>query len=313
MTDASTRLLPVPETAQEPLSSVLSTLRLRRLGDDSYRGDNLPQLSGRIYGGQALAQATVAASDTIEDRDDDGEADRLVHSITAAFLRPGDVNKPVTVDVERVNDGRSFSVRRVFVSQEGTAILSARCSFQLTQPGLEHRSTPPDVPGPGNLASNIDLFAAIDNPVAHFMSSTAAFDLRHIGESLYVRPARERAVTQQLWLRSRTPMPDGVTQSQHRALLAYAADQFMLEPILRAHGLCWMTPGLSVASLDHAVWWHRPVDTGKWILADLISPSAQGARGLTFARFYQDGEHIASMTQEAMVRVPNPEQFNALS
>lgn len=310
MSDEHSRLLPVPETTQEPLSSVLSTLRLQRLGDDSYRGGNLPQLSKRVYGGQALAQATLAAADTIDDRDDDGEADRLVHSITAAFLRPGDVDQPVTVDVERVNDGRSFSVRRVYVSQGGTAILSARCSFQLPQPGLEHHSIAPDVPGPDDLASNIDLFAAVDNPVARFMSSTAAFDLRHVGESVYVRPAKDRTTTQQLWLRSRTPMPQGVTQSQHRALLAYAADQFMLEPILRAHGLSWMTEGLSVASLDHAVWWHRPVDTGKWILADLISPSAQGARGLTFARFYQDGEHVASMTQEAMVRVPNPEKFN---
>lgn len=290
----------VPASTTEPLASLLNTLRLERLGDGHYRGnDNLPQLSKRVYGGQVLAQAVVAAADTIDNCDG-----RPIHSKTAAFLAPGDVDKPIDFEVEVINDGRSFATRLVHARQDGRIIFTARDSFQLRQPGFDHADPAPDVPGPENLPSSVDLFASVDHPAARFMSSTNALDMRHVEGQIYLRPPAEARPTTHIWFKTRSPMPEGVCQTLSRAVLAYAADQFMLEPILHAHGLSWMSPGLSAATLDHTTWWHRDVDPSSWILAELHSPSAQGGRGLTLAKFFQDGRLVATMAQEGMVRSP---------
>lgn len=292
--------LEIPTLTTEPLASVLNTLRLDRRGDESYRGHtNLRQLSGRVYGGQVLAQALVAAADTFENADD-----RLIHSQTAAFLAPGDIDKPIDFDVEVVNDGRSFSIRRIFASQEGRTIFTARDSFQLTQEGVEHEDRTPEVPWPDELPSSIDVFSSMDSPAARFMSTTNAIDMRHVGGSLYFEPAQTRDTTSFIWFKTRSPLPAETSQTLQRALLAYAADQFMLEPIMRAHGLSWSTPKISLATLDHTAWWHRDVNMSDWVLAELHSPSAQGGRGLTLAKFHQGGRLIATMAQEGMVRVP---------
>lgn len=290
----------IVETDREPLASVLNTLRLRREGENRYRGEiNLPQLSGRIYGGQVLAQAVVAATDTL------GDPDRLIHSQTAAFLAPGDVTKPVDIEVNVVNDGRSFSTRRVLVTQGERTIFSARDSFQLRQPGVEHHDHPPRVPWPDELQSSVDIFSSVDHPAARFMSSTNAIDIRHVDGDMYLQPNASRSSTPRIWFRTRSPLPENTPQSLQRAMLAYAADQFMLEPIMHAHGLCWATPGISLATLDHTTWWHRDVNCSDWVLAELHSPSAQGGRGLTLAKFFQSGELIATMAQEGMVRTPD--------
>ncbi|TRW43872.1 acyl-CoA thioesterase [Georgenia yuyongxinii] len=298
-------VLSVPETDAEPLASVLRTLRLERLGGDEYAGSSLPQLNERIYGGQVLAQAIVAAADTLVG-DGDGDGVRQLHSVHGYFLRPGKLGLPITFAVERLHDGRSFSTRRTHALQQGKPILSLISSYQEDQPGREHGGSAPAAPDPESLTSAITLFDTIDHPVAKFMSSIAAFDIRHVDESVYVQAPQARSDEQMLWMRARSPLPAGTTQLLHRALLAYACDQVLLEPVLRRHGLHWRTPGLSVASLDHAMWWHRPVRVDDWLLFVQHSPSAQGGRGLGIAKvFDRSGAHVATVGQEGMVRVPD--------
>lgn len=290
----------IPKSSTEPLASLLHTLRLERIGDNRYRGHtNLPQLSGRIYGGQVLAQAVMAAADTFENSDD-----RLIHSQTAAFLRPGDVKKEIDFQVEIISDGRSFSTRMVHALQDEKIIFTARDSFQINQPGVDHQVVAPDVPGPENFQSSVDLFSSVDHPAARFMSSTNSLDMRHVNGQIYLRTAKEVHETVYIWFKVRTALPEGASQTLKRAVLAYGTDQFMLEPILQRHHLSWSTPKISVATLDHSTWWHRDVDPSDWILAELHSPSAQGGRGLSLAKFYQNGTLVATMAQEGMVRSP---------
>jgi len=299
--DAAT-VLDVPETDVEPLATVLRTLRLTRLGPDEFTGTSMPQLTGRIYGGQVLAQSVLAAAATLPD---DGDGARQLHSVHGYFLRPGKVELPITFAVERLHDGRSFSTRRTHALQQGKPILSLISSYQEDQPGREHAATAPPAADPESLRSALSLFSEVDHPAAKFMSSTAAFDIRHVEQDIYLRGAAEPTDSQMLWMRARSPLPAGLTQLQHRALLAYACDQVLLEPVLRRHGLSWRTEGLSVASLDHGMWWHRPLDVGQWLLYVQESPSAQGGRGLGIAKIFDTaGTHVATVAQEGMVRVP---------
>ena len=292
--------LDIPGVSTEPLASVLNTLRLERRGDGSYRcHTNLRQLSKRVYGGQVLAQAVLAATDTFADPEE-----RLIHSQTAAFLGPGKTADPIDIDVEIINDGRSFSTRRVLASQGGRTIFTARDSFQLQQGGVDHSDPAPDVPWPDELESSVDIFSSVDHPAARFMSSTNAIDMRHVEGNIYLHPTEQTHATTHIWFKTRSELPETTSQSVQRALLAYSADQFMLEPIMAAHGLSWSTPGISLATLDHSSWWHRDVDVSQWVLVELHSPSAQGGRGLTLAKFFQNGHQVATMAQEGMVRIP---------
>ena len=246
---------------------------------DSFTGDNLQVPTGRVFGGQVLAQSLLAAGRTVD-------AERLPHSLHGYFLRAGDVAAPIRFEVERMRDGRSFSARRTHALQDNGPILSMIASFQEDQPGLDFA----------------EHLAAVDHPVARFWTESA-FDLRHVGGAVYVRPDEERSGRQLVWLRTRGAVPGD--QLLHRALLAYACDQVMLEPILRHAGLSWSSPGLSIASLDHAMWWHRDVHVDDWLLFVQNSPSGQGGRGLGAARvFDRDGALVASIAQEGMVRVP---------
>ncbi|WP_235001811.1 acyl-CoA thioesterase [Arcanobacterium ihumii] len=289
----------VPTTNDEPLASILSTLRMHVKENDSFEGTNLPQFSGRVYGGQVFAQAVIAAGTSLADA---GHPNRNIHSITAAFLRPGVLDEPIVFDVEDVLDGRSFSTRRIYASQFGQTILSARASFQEDQPGVSHQSAVPSAPNPDELESSVDFFASLDLPIARFMSSTNAIDMRHVHGAIWAKPQKEASDSTLIWFKLRNPMPEESNQLLHRAILAYATDQFMLEPILRMHNMSWLNPDLSLATLDHTIWWHRNVNMSDWILTELKSPSAQGGRGLSIAKFFQNGEHIATMAQEGMVR-----------
>ena len=293
-----TRFLAIPETDLEPLATVLNTLRLEALGDNRYRGRNLYQLGGRVYGGQVLAQATMVAADTLP-----AAEDRLVTSITAAFLSPGAIDSPTDFEVAELNDGRSFSTRTVNAIQNGRIIFASRISAQLHQPGPSFGSPQPEAPDPETLPSSVDFFASLNDPRGHIMSTTNSLDMRHVGGHIYIRPAQDRTPRQLIWIRTRTPMPAGSSKLLQRAVLGYAADQFMLEPVMRATGLYWSHPDASLATLDHAIWWHRNFDISDWILADLESPSAQNGRGLVIAKFFQNGRHIATMSQEGMVKV----------
>jgi acyl-CoA thioesterase-2 len=266
------------------------------LGDDLFTADSLHQPNGRVYGGQVLAQALVAARCTLD-------ADRLPHSLHGYFLREGDLSVPIDLGVERLRDGRSFSARRTQAIQHGRPILSMIASFQDRQDGLELSVTAPAAPAPEEVPSAIDLLGDLDHPYAQHWSHDSAFEIRHVDGPLYLAPAAVRSTRQLVWMRARGAVTDD--PFLHRALLLYACDQIMLEPVLRAAGLAWATPGLSVASLDHAMWWHRDVRVDDWMLFEQSVSSAQGGRGLASARVYtRDGSLVASMSQEGMVRVP---------
>ena len=278
-----------------PLDRALQILDLDQVDEDTFTGQSLSQLHGRVYGGQVLAQAIIAAVRTVEPT-------RMIHSLHGYFLRPGDLNEPITFAVERLRDGRSFSARRTHAIQFGKPILSMIASFQEDQPGLEHQDEMPKVPAPEELDSSVAIFGALDHPIAKFFYRNGAFDMRHVQQPLFTGPAPKKQGVQAMWLRARTEVP--TDQATQRALLAFACDQVMLEPIMRTHGLSWVTPNASIASLDHAMWWHRDVDLNEWLLFSQETPSGQGGRGLGTAKvFSRDGELLATIAQEGMLRL----------
>ncbi|HLS48367.1 MAG TPA: acyl-CoA thioesterase domain-containing protein [Actinomycetaceae bacterium] len=283
------------------LQDVLDVLELRREGPLTFTATSLERRTGRVFGGQVLAQALLAAGATLPA--DAGTAPRLPHSVHGYFLRPGRVEVPIVLEVEELRDGGSFSARRTHALQNDVPILSMITSFQEQQEGLEHAEEPPTVPGPEDLRSAREVISGVDHPAARFMLRHGAFDLRHVEGHLYLPETLPPAATRHcLWMRSRGGVPDD--QLLHRALLAYACDQVMLEPILRALGISWLSEGLNMASLDHAMWWHRDVRVDEWLLYVLDSPSAQGGRGLGTARVFDErGRLVATIAQEGMVRM----------
>lgn len=267
-----------------------------RTTEDIFTGSSHPMPSGRIYGGQVLAQSLLAAERTLPE-------DRAVHSMHGYFLRPGDASQGITIAVDRIHDGRSFSTRRSQAYQNGVPIFSMIASFQDHGPGVEHAAAMPDgVPSPESLLPDEERVEGLPRGVARMLSDRAA-DVRHVESPLFL-PSDDAKVPQQgVWMRLRAPLPDD--QRVHRAALAYLSDMTIQESILRAHGVSWSLPGLKVASLDHAMWWHRPARVDEWLLYVQESPNARGGRGLATGRVYtREGTLVASVAQEIMIRVP---------
>jgi acyl-CoA thioesterase II len=285
----------------DPLSGLLAALDLTdtgaRTSEDIFTGPSQWMPGGRIYGGQVLAQSLVAANRTVAD-------DRFVHSMHGYFLRPGDATKAITFSVDRIHDGRSFSTRRTQAYQDGQPILSMIASFQDVDQGLEHQAQmPDDVPEPETLPSTADLLGGIEHPVAQFWATERAFDIRHVGSPIYLQVDGERVAHQAVWMKAVGSLPDD--PNLHRAAIAYASDHTILEPVLRQHGVPWVAPGLKVASLDHAMWWHRDGRADEWMLYVQESPNSIGGRGLSCGRVYdRAGRLLASVAQEGMIRVP---------
>jgi acyl-CoA thioesterase II len=226
-----------------------------------------------------------------------------VHSMHGYFLRAGDSDEPITFAVERLRDGRSFSARRVHAIQFGKPILSMIASFQQDAPGVDHQDRMPEVPAPEDLPTTQELLGHIDHPIAQYWARERPIDLRHVQSPVYWKADPEPAARQAVWMRVPGAMPDDPLL--HRAVLGYSSDYTLLESVLRRHGLAWATPGLKAASLDHAMWWHRPLRADEWLLYVQSSPSASGARGLGIGRiFSRDGRLVASVAQEGMLRVP---------
>ncbi|MBY0688521.1 acyl-CoA thioesterase II [Microbacterium marinilacus] len=248
---------------------------------------------GRIFGGQVLGQAVVASARTLP-------PDRSPHSLHGYFLRPGDVHKPLTFAVDRIHDGRSFSRRRIQAFQEGEPIFSGIASFQDDDPGLEHQLTMPEVPGPEGLPGPSDRVHG--RPEASLLLRANPIEVRHVDSDIYLsvdRPQPRQAV----WTRLRRPIGDD--PMLHRAAIAYITDFTIQESVMRAHGVPWATPGIRTASLDHAIWWHRPGRADEWMLYVQESPSSRGGRGLAQGQLYsRDGALLATVAQEIMLRVP---------
>lgn len=268
-----------------------------RTDEDIFVGHTPSHTFGRVFGGQVLAQSVVAATRTVE-------PSRAVHSLHGYFLRPGDPNQNITFGVQRLRDGRSFSARRVHAYQNGEPILSMITSFQEPAQGIEHHDPLPiSAPDPETLPTTAELIGHIDHPVAREWAYQRPFDVRHVTDAIYLPQKFEKSPEAVVWLRTTAKLPDD--PALHRAALAYASDYMLLEPVLRAHGKTWVHPGLSVASLDHAMWWHRDFRADEWLLYVLHSPSASSARGLGTGQFYdREGTLVATVAQEGMVRLP---------
>jgi len=232
---------------------------------------------GRLYGGQVLAQSLAAAEATVP-------ASRLVHSMHAYFLRPGHVRTPLDLEVDTIRDGRSFTTRRVVARQAGEAILNLSASFQAPESGLEHADAMPEVVGPEHLEA-----------VRH-----GPFEARTLHPYHQDAPVAQPPV-KQTWFRLTEPLSDD--PALHRRLLAWALDSHFLTAATHPHAISWVTPGIQLASLDHAMWIHRDLRVDGWLLYDVVSPSLSSSRGLVFGRvFTQDGRHVASATQEGLIR-----------
>ena len=285
----------------EPLPAMLAALDLldtgARTSEDIFTGPSQWNPNNRVFGGQVLAQSVVAATRTVA-------ADRPIHSTHGYFLRPGDIDVPITFAVDRIHDGRSFTTRRTQAYQRGVPILSMIASFQVVDEGLDHQAAlPAGIPEPETLPDDRELLEGIDHPVARFWASGRPFDMRHAETPVYLAVDGQRVAHQAVWFRTRGALPDD--QGLHRAALAYASDYTILEPIWRRHGVAWSTPGLKAASLDHAMWWHRDARVDEWLVYVQESPSASGGRGLSLGRiFTREGLLVASVAQEGMARVP---------
>jgi len=269
---------------------------------DVFIGRSQPMPHGRVFGGQVLAQSVIAAGRTVEDLADAGERPRRIHSLHGYFLRAGDSNHRIRFAVERLRDGHSFSARRVHAIQFGKPILSMITSFQTDASGLDHQDRMPAAPDPESLQTVAEEFAGIEDPAANFWSQAKAIDLRHVEGAIYVRPGRQHAAQQSVWLRATGQMPHDPLVNA--AVLAYCSDYSLLEPVLRRHGLAWSDRRLRGASLDHAMWFHRPARVDDWILFTQSSPSASGGRGLAAGRMFNaDGQLLATVAQEGMLRL----------
>jgi acyl-CoA thioesterase-2 len=269
---------------------------------DVFIGRSQPMPHGRVFGGQVLAQSVIAAGRTVNDLDEAAAHPRRIHSLHGYFLRPGDSDHPIRFTVERLRDGQSFSARRVHAIQYGRPILSMITSFQTDADGLDHQDSVPAAPDPEILPTLAEVFAGVDDPQANFWSKDKAVDLRHVEGAIYIRPGRQLASRQSVWLRTMGALPDDPLINA--AVLAYCSDYSLLEPVLRCHGLAWSDSRLRVASLDHAMWFHRPGRADEWTLYTQSSPSASSGRGLAAGRmFTADGILLATVAQEGMMRL----------
>jgi acyl-CoA thioesterase-2 len=285
----------------DPLAGLLATLDLTDTGarttEDIFTGRSEWQAHGRVFGGQVLAQSVVAAARTVPE-------DRPIHSMHGYFLRPGDISLPITFSVDRIHDGRSFTTRRTQAYQQGVPILSMIASFQTEDEGLDHQEPmPADIPDPESLPSPAESLKGIDHPIAKAWANDRPFDIRHVPSPIWLSVDGPHVAHQAVWIKAIDELPD--EPNLHRAAMAYLSDYTLLEPILRRHGKAWATPGLKVASLDHAMWWHRFGRVDEWMLYVQDSPNAIGGRGLSLGRIYsRDGALLASVAQEGTIRVP---------
>ena len=279
------------------LDDLIKVMTLERLEIDLFRGGSRDIGSPQVFGGQVLGQALVAATATVEDR--------VVHSLHAYFLRRGDFNSPIVYEVDRALDGKHFSSRRVVAIQHGRQIFNMSASFQLAETGLDHQSPLPDVPPPESLPDVESHYreAADRLPAAvrRVLEQKRPFEFRPVQPPDPLRQVKS-APLKHIWFRAVDKLGDD--EALHRCLLAYVSDFHLLDTALKPHGIAMISPRLTIASIDHAMWFHRSVRVDDWLLYSIDSPSASGARGFTRGSvFSRDGRLVASAAQEGLIRV----------
>lgn len=279
------------------VDDLLGLLDLEPIEFNIYRGQNRDIGTGRIFGGQVLAQALVAAQRTVEE-------ERAPHSLHGYFILPGDLSIPVVYFVDRLRDGRSFTTRRVTAIQHGRAIFNMAISFQVEEEGAEHQAEMPDVPDPETLVPELELVRAmadrIPDSLRPVLTQDRPIDFRPVAPIDPFDPG-ERPPVRHVWLRVDGAMPDD--RLAHQAVLAYASDYGILATALQPHGLSVWQRNMQVATLDHSLWFHHRCRVDQWLLYSTDSPAASGARG--FARgsiFTRDGTLVASVAQEGLMR-----------
>jgi len=279
------------------IADLLTLLELEQLEVNLFRGESRDIGSPQVFGGQVLGQALTAASATVEGR--------IVHSLHAYFLRRGDFNAPIVYQVDRSLDGHSFSNRRVVAIQHGEQIFNMTASFQVMEDGLDHQIQMPQVPPPEQLGDSgrppREILDRLPERVRRSIEAPRPFEFRMVQPIDYLRP-QKAAPARQIWFRAVGRLPDD--EKLHRCLLAYVSDYFLLDTATLPHGASFLSSTIVMASIDHAMWFHRPLRVDDWQLYALESPSASGARGFARASvFARDGRLVASTAQEGLVRI----------
>lgn len=295
-TDTDQSAKPGSDSGGRAVAALLELLDLETIEVNLFRGNSPQEGWQRVFGGQVLGQALVAAQRTVEER--------TLHSLHAYFLRPGDTRTPILYDVDRIRDGKSFTTRRVVAIQHGRPIFHLSASYQVQESGLEHQSQPPEVPGPDGLLSETDLrkreAERVPEKWRHIFTRARPIEIRHVNPvSMFAKETLPPV--QHAWMRATAKLPDD--PALHQCVLAYASDMTLLDTSLNPHPVSFMSDDFQSASLDHAMWFHRPFRADEWLLYAMDSPSASGARGFNRGEIWtRDGQLVASCTQEGLIR-----------
>ena len=284
---------------KQELKDLLELLDLETIETNIFRGLSPDEGWQRVYGGQVLGQALVAASRTVED------TSRAAHSLHGYFLRPGDTTVPILYDVDRIRDGKSFTTRRVVAPQKGRAIFNMSVSFHVPERGLEHQFDMPDIKAPEDCLDQIEMNKQhaddIPDDLKSMTNRPRPIEMRFAEPINEFKPDKMPPY-QHTWIRTVDAMPDDVRL--HQCLLAYASDMTLIDTATRPHGISWGNQNFQVASLDHAMWFHKPIRTDRWLLYAQDSPFTGGARGLCRGSFYdRAGDLVASVAQEGLMRL----------
>jgi len=280
----------------DAVENLVSILDLEKIEENLFRGHNPEVTWQRVFGGQVIGQALVAAYRTVENR--------ICHSLHAYFLRPGDPHLPILYEVDRSRDGKSFTTRRVVAIQHGEQIFNMAASFQIQEAGFEHQDKMPDMPQPEDLLPDHELRKAVADQISEGMRShfkrARPIEVRPISPTDYLHAEPTEPVNN-VWFRASSEVGDDVALNQ--CILAYASDMSLLDTSLRPHGMSWFDGTVQTASIDHAMWFHRPFRADEWLLHLQDSPSAGGARGFNRGSIYKrDGTLVASVAQEGLIR-----------
>lgn len=279
------------------LEELIDLLSLERIEENLFRGRSQDLGWGRVFGGQVVGQALSAAEQTVP-------SERAVHSLHSYFLRPGVATKPIVYEVDRIRDGKSFTTRRVVAIQCGRAIFNMSASFQVAEDGYEHQATAPETTGPDGLKSELELAREIEHlipePFKEMALAERPIEIRAVNPYNILKPT-VRQPHRHVWYRTAGALPDKPSLHQH--MLAYASDFHFLGTAMQPHGVSWLMPTMQVASVDHAMWFHRTFRMDDWLLYVVDSPSASGGRGLVRGQFFnRSGELVVSTAQEGLMR-----------
>lgn len=287
---------PPGDNPQPALDDLVQLLDLEAIEVNLFRGRSPDESRQRVFGGQVAGQALVAAARTID------ESGRLVHSLHAYFLRPGDPNVPILYEVDRIRDGRSFSTRRVVAIQHGQAIFNLQASFHVAEPGPDHQLLMPEgIPAPEGLPDFMTRMEPYAEQMGEWFDRPRPIDLRHIDGDPMSRKGNP-STTQRVWMRADGSLPDDPVL--HACIVTYASDMTLLDTTVLPFGLDWNSPGMQMASVDHAMWFHRPFRADDWLLYDQEAVSTSSARGMARGSiFTRDGLLAVSVVQEGLARI----------